>query len=268
MGRILYGHYSDNVAPLATWAVNTGAEDPDYLAANLVDRNPAKPAQLTGTTGSWVGSYAGAQRVDLVVLPMHNLIAGLEVRIQGNAANAWGAPTFNQAITIPAYRADLLPTGCFLDLTGLAGYNPAGFQFWRLVVVGVNSQPVKVGELLLLSTKRTMNPNVNWPVKPTQDRPIIENRTDYRVSTVYDLGTTIRRFQGDVDTTDVGWTALEAWWLDCRGRARAFTFIPDESVNVAWMGRFASTMLDPTQAITDRNTWTLDVEEVSRGLYL
>ena len=37
MGRAIYAHYSDNVAPSATITVNTGTEDPDYLAANLVD---------------------------------------------------------------------------------------------------------------------------------------------------------------------------------------------------------------------------------------
>lgn len=267
MGRALYGHYADNVAPNATPTVNTGTEDTTYPAAYLIDSIPSRPAQLTTTTGSWVLTFAAAQRVDLVALPMHNLSAGLEVRIQGNAANVWGAPSLNETITIPAYRGDGFPFGSWLDLTTKAGYLVAGYQFWRLVIVGVNASPVKVGELLLISTKRTLNPNVSWGARLGETRPIIENMTDYQVSTIYDLGVTRRSLSGELDTTDAGLAAVRAWWQDCRGRARPFLLIPDEDVNDGWVVRWAGD-LDPTLQVTDRNTLALGFEEVSRGLIL
>lgn len=267
MGRARYGHYSDNVAPLATVSVQSGSGDPDYPATNLNDLVVARPAQLTTTTGAFVFAFPAQQRVDLVAIPHHNLSAGLEVRIQGNATDAWGAPSFNRQITIPAYREDGLPPGAWLDLTIQPGYVQAGFQYWRLVIVGVNAAPIKITEVVLLATMRTLNPNISWGVQLPEDRPIIENLTDYGVSTIYDLGVTVRKLDGEVDTTDAGRAAITSWWRDCRGRARGCLLIPDEDVNDAWFVRWVGG-LAPTLVINDRNTIPVAFEEISRGLIL
>jgi hypothetical protein len=267
MGRMIYGRYSDNVVPGATKSVQSGSGDADYPAANLGDLVPAIPAQLTTTTGAWKLQFGAAQRIDIVAIPHHNLDAGLNVRFQGNAADAWGSPTLDAAFTIPAYRKDGFPYGAWIDLTAVAGYSAAGFQYWRLVIVGVNSQAIKIGELVALSEKRTLNPNISWGAKRKDERPLIENVTDYLVSTIYDLGVTRRSLAGDVDTTDAGLALIRSWWEDTRGRARPFLLIPDESVNDAWFVRWGGS-LDPTLQITDRNTIPLDFQEVSRGLYL
>src|SRR4051812_22337747 len=113
--NFIYQKPTDNVADAGVVAVNTGAADATYPASYLTDKNPARPAKLTGTTGSWVWTFAAPQRLDLVALIHHNLTAGLDVKIQGNATNVWGAPTLSQAITIPAYRGDF-PTNPWLDL--------------------------------------------------------------------------------------------------------------------------------------------------------
>lgn len=267
MGRAIYAHYGDNVAPAATITVNTGTEDPDYLAANLVDLNPSKPAQLTSTTGSWVFDWGAAQRVDWVLIPMHNLTAGLEVRIQQNATNNWGSPTVNTTITIPAYRGDGLPVGCWRDLTGVAGYLVGGFQFLRLIVVGTNAAAVKIGEVMILSNKRTLNPNISWGAQVPEQRLSQVNQTDAGVKMMYDLGTTLRTFRGELDTTDAGLAAVRAWWQSTKGPIYPFAFVLDEDVNDAVMARWSSS-LDPTLAINDRNTMPIAIEELSRGLVL
>lgn len=267
MGRAIYAHYSDNVAPSATITVNTGTEDPDYLAANLVDLNPSKPAQLTTTTGSWVFDWGAAQRVDWVNLPMHNLDAGLEVRVQMNATNSWGAPSLNTTIAIPTVRDDGLPVGSWKDLTGVAGYLVSGYRYLRLVVVGANSAAVKVGEFMILTTKRTLNPNISWGAQVPEQRLAQVNQTDAGVKMMYDLGTTLRTFRGELDTTDAGLAAVRAWWRNSRGPIFPFAFVLDEDVNEGVMARWAST-LDPTLAINDRNTMPITIEELSRGLVL
>lgn len=267
MGRMIYAHYDDNVAPNATVTVNTGTEDADYPAANLVDRLIVKPAQLTTTTGSWVFDFGAAQRVDWVAIPMHNLTAGLEVRIQGNAANVWGAPTLNTTITIPTYREDGLPVPVWKLLTGVAGYGAGGFRYWRLIVVGVNAATVKVGEVLLISTTRTLNPNINWPVDLPEQRPVYDNRTPFGYANKYDLGVTLRRLTANLDTTDVGLAALRAWWRSTRGTARQFAVVPDEDVNEAWVAEFVGDLSVQLQII-DRNLIPVTFEESSRGLFL
>lgn len=268
MANLQYQHYSDNVAPNATVTVNTGTEDTSYPAANIKDRNPAKPAKLTTTTGSWVFAFGLAQRVDIVSIIMHNITAGLEVRIQGNATNSWGAPTFNQVITIPAYRDDGFPVNPFLDLTGLSGYTTSGFLFWRVVVVGVNAAAIAIGDVWLGKLKRTLSPNINWGENQKEDRKLIEHSTDHGVDTIYDLGVTRRSIQGETDTTDATRDAIRTWWRDARGRAQAFLIIPDPAVNDAWLVRWAEPDQNVRLDLTDRNTISLQFLEVSRGLVL
>ena len=66
---------------------------------NIYDGNPAKPAKLTTTTGAWRWDFGGAKQLDVAAIIHHNLTAGLNVRIQGNATDAWGAPSLDQATT-------------------------------------------------------------------------------------------------------------------------------------------------------------------------
>lgn len=274
MGRIVYAHASDNVSPVSTgggtaWVVNTGTgdADPRYQPTSLADLLPGLPAKLTTTTGSWVRDFGSAGRVDWVMLPHHNLTAGLEVRIQGNATNSWGTPTLNAAIVIPTYREDRLPVGSWLDLTVQAGYTVSGFRYWRLVVVGTNGAAVQVGEFPLLRVKRTLNPNIEWEAHTPEDRRDTYHETNHGVETVYDRGVSIRRLEGDLDTTDAGLAAVKSWWRDAPGRGRPVYIVPDEDLNEAYMARFQNT-IDPTLVINDRNRMRLQWRECSRGLYL
>lgn len=267
MGRMIYAHYGDNVAPNATVTVNTGTQDADYPAANLVDRLIVKPAQLTSTTGSWVLDFGSAQRVDWVALPIHNIDAALEVRIQMHATSSWGAPTVNEPIIIPTYREDGLPVPCWLDLTDKTGYSAGGFRFLRLVVVGTNAAAIKVGELLAISTKRTLDPNINWPVQLPEQRPVYDNRTPFGYANKYDLGVTLRRLTANLDTTDAGLAALRAWWRSTKGTALHFAVVPDEDVNEAWVAEFVGD-LSVQLTILDRNLIPVTFEEISRGLFL
>jgi len=262
----VYQHYSDNVTPNASIVATT--EDSAYPAENIANLNPAKPAKLTGTTGNWVFDFTSAQRVDLVAIIHHNLTAGLEVRIQGNATDSWSSPTFNQQITIPAYKEDGYPTNPWLDLRALSGYSASGFRFWRLVVVGTNGAAVAIGEFVMGSLFRSLDPNIDWGVKVREDRRVVEHTTDYGVSNIYELGVTVRGFQGSLDSPDTQADALDAWWRDTRGRVRPFLLVPDGTVNDAWFVRWASTQKEITRQFIDRNTIPVEFAEVGRGLTL
>jgi hypothetical protein len=268
MGAVLFGKRGDNVASLATITIESGVADATYPPAFLVDGLPQKPAKLAGTTGAWLFDFGAPKRVDVAALIHHNLTAGLNVRLQANAANAWGAPTVDAAFTIPAYFDDGFPVNPWIDLTAVGGYSAGGFRYWRLVIVGVNTAPVAIGEVWLGATKRVLSPNITWGEKANDRRMIVENRTNHGVSTIYDLGTTIRRFSGTLDTTDAGRDALRSWWRDARGRFHPFLLVPDSSVNDALLVRWASEDLDRTLNFLDRNTIDLAWEEVCRGLPL
>lgn len=271
MGSMRYARRDQDVTTVGTWAVDVGTEVVDYEASYIGSDVIARPAKIEETTGTWIGDFTaasgGKQRVDAVVLPMHNLDAGLAVKIQGNNTDSWGTPTFDQAITIPAYRGDGFPPGAWLDLTGLSGYTTSGFTYWRLHVTGTNSAALAV-KLKLLSGLQTLDPNISWGEVQGEDRKMIEHRTDYGVSSVYDLGVTIRSITGDLDSTDAQVALLRTLWQGTRGRAYPFVMIPDGDVNDAWFVRFMDTKLDVQLNMIDRNAIRLGFEEVSRGLVL
>lgn len=266
--NVIYQLNSDQVADSGSLTVQSGTEDAAYPKANLYDSNPAKPAKLTTTTGAWRWDFGVAQRIDLVALIHHNLTAGLEVRIQGNAADAWGAPTFNQVITIPAYLGDGYPSNPWLDLTGLAAYSTGGFRYWRLVVVGTNAAAIAIGEVWLGALKRSLTPNIDWGARQPFERKTVEHRTDFGVSNIYDLGVTIRNMQGQLDTTDAQAALIQAWWRDTRGRVRPFLLVPNGDVNDAWLVRWTKNQIEPTLNNIDRNVFQMEFEEVGRGLLL
>lgn len=268
MGAVLFGKRTDNVAPAATLSIQSGSGDATYPPANLVNLNPAKPSKLTTTTGAWVFDFGSARRIDVAAIIHHNLTAGLNVRLQGNATNAWGGPTLDAPFTIPAYFDDGFPTNPWIDLTGVAGYSVSGFQYWRLVVVGVNAAAVAIGEVWLGSTKRVLSPNIIWGERANEKRPLVENRTSYGVSQIYDIGTTIRKFTGQIDTTDAGRDTLRSWWRDTRGRFYPFLLVPDLDNNDALYVRWSTEDLERVLQFLNRNTLTLEFEEVSRGLPL
>lgn len=269
MANLLYARPSDNVAPSAAVITASAPDaDPDYAAASIVDLDPAKPSKLTTTTGNWVFDFGTAQRVDVAAIIHHNLTAGLEVRIQGHATDAWGAPSFNQPIVIPAYHEDGFPACPFLDLTTLAGYSAGGFRFWRLVVVGTNAAAIAIGEVLLLALKRSVEVNLSWGATEEEEHPLIEHRTDHGVSSITGLGTTWRELAGDLDTTDAGWQSVRSLRRDARGRARGWLAVPDPTLNDALFVRFLETRGGRVFTFLDRNGVAFRLQEVSRGLPL
>lgn len=265
--NLIYQKLTDQVADNATSVLGT-ASDSAYPPANLYDFNPAKPAKLTGTTGDWVWSFAARQRIDLAAIIHHNLTAGLNVRFQGNDTNVWGAPTLDTTITIPAYRDDGYPSNPWKDLTGVTGYTTAGFFFWRLAIVGVNGAPVAIGDVWLGSVIRRLDPNIDWGVKVEHERKTVEHETDFGVMNVYDLGVTIRRFSGNLDTTDAQRELLLAQWESVHGRVSPWLMIPNGDVNDAWLVRWGRAMNEKSFDLIDRNTIPFEAVEVGRGLIL
>jgi hypothetical protein len=267
--NLLFGHYSDNVAPDATLSVVSGVEDADYPIANLVDRNPALAAKFTTTTVRIVFTFAAAQRIDVAALIHHNLDAGLSnVRIEGNAANAWGAPTFSATFTIPAYHEDGMPVNPWLDLTAQPGYSADGFQYWSIVCASVNSAAIAIGDVWLGATKRTLVRNIEWGSEESDEWPAIVHETDFGVKTVYPFGTKRRTLTGKLKTTDAGLAALRAFHRDSFGLARPVLVVEDPSVNDAMLVRIVTPRLAVTRMFLDLNEVPFAVEELSRGLPL
>ena len=271
MADVLYQLPDDQVADLATITLDVGTEDTTYPLAYLTDSNIARPCKVNEVTATWKFDFGAAQRIDLVALGPHNFDAGLAVYVQGNATDAWGGPTVNAALTIPADDADDRAVCPFLDLTGVSGYTTTGFRYWRLHVSGVNSAALQLGEVWLGQTKRVMATDFGYhyqePFEVEDLRRIITHETDYGVETVYDLMTRRRVFRGELRIGAAGVAAFWDWHRAMRGRVYPTIFIPDADVNDVWWIRQAR------DARVRRNTEgaqdiSLVLDEVSHGLPL
>ena len=267
MANLMYQLPTDNLAATGTLTVQSGTEDTAYSKANIYDGNPAKPAKLTTTTGAWRWDFGSAKQLDIVAVIHHNLTAGLNVRIQGNATDAWGAPSLDQAFMIPANHEDGMPVNPWLDLSALvpiAGNRT--FQFWRLVVVGVNAAAVAIGDVWLGQTKRQMAINIHWGLEETDEHPVVEHETSHKVQTVYDLNTKVRKIAGEVETTDAGASDLLAWHRACSGRVKLTLVVLDPSKNDCLLARWMAPELAVQRNFKNSNLVKLGWQELSRGM--
>jgi len=260
---ILYGLPSENVAAAYDALVAT-TEDPDYPAAYLADLNLARPAKLTGSSGSFVWDFGTAQRVDWIAFGPHNL-AGGSALFQGNASDSWGAPTLSATVTIPADLRDGQSVNPFRDLTSVTGYTTGGFRYWRLAVA-TTGVAVAIGEVWLASRKRELR-NLRLGGAFMRSRPVVEHRTLYGVSTVYDLGVLYRTIAGDYLYTSTAAADVFTWWHDCHGRTLFSPIVIDQAINDALFVRFTEDMTDQRQQANISRV-PIAWDEVSRGLHL
>jgi len=267
--HLIYQHASDNVAPDAAVAVQTGVEDATYPSANLVDKNPAKPAQLTTAVGAWTFEFDAPQRLDLFSIVMHNLDAGLDVRFQGHTSNTWTAPDVNLVVTIPPYREDQFPYNPWLDIASLVPVVANRTKlWWRLAVLGTNSATIKVGEVWLGATKRNLIRNLKWGSTRHEVRPGIVHETDHLVQLKYDHGVVRRMVTFDLENTDEANAAVLSWGRSCRWAMRPTLIVPNPLENDAMMVNFVNTEQEYERARLNYNLMTLSLHEMSRGLYL
>ncbi len=94
--RILWSNLIDAYTLLASSAA------PNLPAANLQDPRLSLPWRSTGDSDEWIKIDAGAGLTlnpNCAAIAGHNLTSGATIRIQGNATDAWGAPTIDEAIT-------------------------------------------------------------------------------------------------------------------------------------------------------------------------
>lgn len=279
----IYQRLSDEVARNATSVtIETGAvspEDLEYGPENLFDENPAKVAKIEATTGAWLFAYNAKQRIELAALIHHNFDGSDEspapsVRLEGNDTDVWTAPSFSAEFIIPPWfgvGTRRWPVNPWLDLTGISGYDPAGFLYWRLVVDG-NSQNLQLGQVWFGATIRRFDPDLRWIVvggpTDTLNKPQIENRTAFGVDTIYPRGTTLWAKEAELMASDELAADLETHWYDVDGRAHPWLLIPAGPIasDRAYLVRWAVSQRQMQWNWEHQHDMHLAFQEVGRGL--
>jgi|GEM_PF-3489719 len=112
----------DNLIDRSTTLITAGTWSLDLPAENV--RHPfLTKVSRTGTSSAaeeLIFDFGSAMQVEAILIDAHTLTAGDSgIRIQGNASNSWGAPTFTENIT---YAVDRI-------LHYLS--TPQTFRYWR-----------------------------------------------------------------------------------------------------------------------------------------
>ena len=251
-------------------AITASAEDPGYPAAWLVTENPAQPAKLTTTSGSWVLELEAPVNLVGAALIYPQLDAGLDVRIEANTSDSWGSPPFSEAFTIPGPHPD---GGVVSTLLRFVDGETPDYAFWRLSIVGTNSTPVGIGRLMLLGAIRTFEDgtSVRWGVVEDEDYGIVEMSTELGVETVYDLGGKRRALIGEMLLRAEGAAQVQTLWRATRGRVTPWLLWPFEDVNDVYLVRWTDRALSRRLEVPDLESGyvqllRMQVTEVSRGL--
>ena len=250
-------------------SVSSGVEDTEYPAANIANNNPTNPAKVTGTTGAWLFDLGSAIELNHIFIFNHNFDSGLlDVAIEGNATDSWGAPTLKVDFTIPSIQEDRHVTDPHLDISGQGSKT---FRYWRIHVETANSQPVAIGGVVLASALTQLSTNFQMPLDQGEQHPIIEHRTPFGQMWNYAFGSKWRTIFGEIkasDSTDADYNALRSLERDALDRSIPFAFVLDPAVNDAMFVRMRRTGIANRRRFTQMSEFPFEVEELSRGLTL
>lgn len=120
-----------------TSTMEASSEDANYLAENMQDTVLSKVYR--SEADSTILLISTEITASYIAIMGHNLTEGSTITLEGNATDAWGAPTFSETIT---YRSDM----CILKFT------EATFAYWRIVIEDSDSGAdgyIEIGSIFL-----------------------------------------------------------------------------------------------------------------------
>lgn len=248
-----YAKPSDMVTASATLSLPAGSADASYPLTNLADLRPDKPFKATGTSATIRATFGAGKALQAVGFISHNL-HGLTITVTNN--NSMAA----QNLVMPAVGDDAYCVNGFLNISAVT----TSATQWNFAISGAAAN-VAIGDLILVETLRTMD--IRWGVTHADRHPIIEHRTEYDVSLIYDLGLRYRLFSAEV-VRESERSAITSLHRGCKGRVTPFWFVLDSDVNDACLVRFAGTEL-PWERVQPRESRApIALEEVSAGVAL
>lgn len=233
--------------------------DAPFGVAKLIDLDRDSQYRAGGVANpEWIKVDLGsAKAVTAIVILDHNFTAAATVTLQANATDAWGAPSYSQAIT---YNADIMVM--FLSQT---------YQWWRLTIADTANPDgyVAIGEMYLGTyTALTREARANYPRLYRILSETIELEHGGESIVGKNLGTEASLEFQQVDSTDYGYlvSLIEACYSKTTREFKPFYLCFNHSTpNDTLLMRIVDG-LAMQQNILSRRTCNLQLREKLKGL--
>lgn len=270
--KSLYAHWSDEVARQATITLYTGTAEDTYGVERLTDDNPAHLFKANETRVAIKFEYATPQAIQFLTLIHATLEATDDVRLFGDDDADWYDPAFDVAITPSGWvgaGVTRWPVNTYVDLREAEGFTEAGFKFY-LLTFGFDTplaQALQLGQIGLYQTVKEFL--LDRGMLETRDKPRIDNRTAYGVSTIYSRGTTLWKAQIGLSAlldADDERQAVQDLWSDVDGGNHPWPFVPKDNESPVYLVRWATTDEQIQRVVDGVSNRLGTVEELARGL--
>lgn len=203
----------------ATVTTTVGATDSDYTDDWLCNGKPNVPARATNGTVTWSLAFSSAS-IDAVVVANHNIDGGATITLGGG---------LTATPTAPAARKNSIPYNA-LYYPGTTAAGVTGFT----VGVAANSANVTIGEVMAGPVRSFPGRGLLLESPSGSNLRRGNGRQSLSVNP-YDDATASRVWQSEVIGTASERDDMMAAFEAQRNASRPMVFIPDSSVNDAWL---------------------------------
>jgi hypothetical protein len=127
--------YNNKIKTVAKTLV-ADSQDAAYPSSNLQTDNYAQPWRTADAAGAHnvVNDFGSAQQIDTVFLGNVNLTSGATVKIQANTADSWGAPAFEETLTVSGLGLNPRHRNLYHELA-----SAQTFRYWRLLITDTSN---------------------------------------------------------------------------------------------------------------------------------
>lgn len=259
-----FSYPADDLAAQVAPIVTIGTAAALYPVANLSDGDPAHPFKVNETTFRLVWDYGVPVSPKFAMIVHPNFTDGLTgVKYQGNSSSDFSAPAYEIEFPAATYHEDDFPANLGVDMRD----DDPSFRYWSLVNTVANVVPVSVGLFVVSSNVRALDGRFVASAGDDEDHPLVENRTDVGVSTIYIHGTRLRWLRGDVVEQATNALAIRSWNRATSGRGLGFMLLPHLDGDEPWFVRFEKTNQARSYLGTGLDSrFNLAFEEMPRGL--
>lgn len=200
------------------FATVTGTPDATYQASWLVDGRGNYPLKKTGAF-SFALAKSPAQDVDVIAVCLHNIRAAATISLTGDVTN-----------TIPtsAHPSNAIPHNWFRLLTAAVSVDAL-----TIAITG-NVDPITIGELYAgLSWEPESGLKHGRSLSPGE---VLQRLGEHGLTMPFDDGVSAPRgMSGELALTSAEFAELKDMHAAQRNGSRPCLFIPDDTINDAWL---------------------------------